>query len=76
MNEGMAKRSVMNPLRNPMNAAAANPSRSAGANGTPLTIDTAITIGASANTEPTEMIELTGDHEDRDPDRDQPHLGH
>ena len=55
MKDGIAKRSVMKPLTKPIAAAATRPSTTAGKKGAPATIDTAITIGAKANTEPTEM---------------------
>ena len=55
MKEGMAKRSVTTPLTKPMPAAATRPNSTAGANEKPATSEIAMTIGAMAKTEPTEM---------------------
>ena len=54
MKLGMAKRIVTKPLMKPIAAATASPAAKAGANGTPAASSTAIVIGVSANTEPTE----------------------
>ena len=54
MKEGISKRIVIQPFTNPMNAHSASPAKTAGQNGQPLTKRTAIVIGISAKTDPTE----------------------
>ena len=54
MKLGMPKRIVTKPLTSPMAAHAAKPSATAATNGTPEPIETAMTMGISANVEPTE----------------------
>ena len=54
MNEGMSNLIVIQPLINPIKAQRAKPNKIASQKGTPATTNTAIVIGISAKTDPTD----------------------